>query len=107
MKSHRQQELSQKLILETKLVSEKKPYYDFVQFNDLYVIFVHLCEIGSKVYGFMKINPILLFQTADVTLMVLPLWNVMLSLEIAHAIKDSSAKNVNLLNLQVRSILKL
>ena len=55
----------------------------------------------------MKINPILLFQTADVTLMALPLWNVMLSLEIAHAIKDSSAKNVNLLNLQVGSILKL
>ena len=73
---------------------KKKPYYDFVQFNDLYVIFVHLCEIGSKVYGFLKINPILLFQTADVTLMVLPLWNVMLSLEIARAIKDSSAKNV-------------
>ena len=94
MKSHRQQELPQKLILETKLVSEKKPYYDFVQFNDLYVIFVHLCEIGSKVYGFLKINPILLFQPATVTLMALPLWNVIVSLEIAHAIRDSQEANV-------------
>ena len=94
MKSHRQQELSQKLILETKLVSEKKPYYDFVQFNDLYVIFVHLCEIGSKVYGFMKINPILLFQTADVTLMGLPLWNVENSMVIALAKRDLQDYNV-------------
>ena len=60
----------------------------------MYVIFVHLCEIGSKVYGFLKINPILLFQTADVTLMGLPLWNVMVSVETAHASWDSPEANV-------------
>ena len=42
----------------------------------------------------MKINPFLLFQTADVTLMGLPLWNVMVSLETAYASWDSLEANV-------------
>ena len=42
----------------------------------------------------MKIDPILHFQPATVTLMALPLWNVIVSLEIARAIRDSQEANV-------------
>ena len=43
---------------------------------------------------FWNIKCILLFQTANVILMVQKLWNVMMSMEIARARRDSPEANV-------------